>query len=126
MSMDGANFGLSSEYTGFTRKYEVKWPFWPLGTLHNKVNRKHNQSFGGQTTLSEDEERWLRSVLQTLSVWRCPVDMYELRVMVKDMLDKSGSVVSKFKQNLPIVGDIDTIFVLFIIDVVRLRVIPAV
>jgi len=41
------------------------------------------------------------SALKTLSIWRCPVDHYELRVLVKSMLDKSGRVVAKFKNNLP-------------------------
>lgn len=92
---------IASVATGTSLRDAAKQFHIPLGTLHNKVKRKHEGAFGGQTILTTDEEERLVTVLKTLSVWRFPVDHYELRVLVKSMLDKSGRVVAKFKNNLP-------------------------
>jgi len=92
---------LASVRTGTSIREAAKEFNIPLGTLYNKVHQKHGGIAGGQTALTADEEDRLVSVLQTLSIWRCPVDNYELRVLVKSMIDKSGRVVSKFKNNLP-------------------------
>ena len=73
----------------------------PVSTLHNKVHRRHSMDCGGPTVLSHDEENRLVNVIQTLSAWRQPVDTFELRLLVKSMLDKAGSRVNKFKENMP-------------------------
>jgi len=90
---------LASVGTGTSIRQAAKEFNIPLGTLYNEVHQKHGGIAGGQTTLTADEEDRLVSVLQTLSIWRCPVDNYELRVLVKSMIDKSGRVVAKFKND---------------------------
>ena len=73
----------------------------PLGTLYSKVHHKHGGTVGGQTTLTSDEEERLVSILKTLSVWRCLLDQYDLRMLVKSIVDKSGIIVAKFRNNMP-------------------------
>ena len=93
---------ISSVATGSLSLREAGKQFaTPLGTLHNKLHKRHGRSFGGQTVLTQDEKSRLVSLLQTLSVWRCPIDQYELRMLVKSMLGKSGRTVHKFRNNLP-------------------------
>jgi len=79
-----------------SKKYGI-----PLGTLSHKVNKKHGGHVGGPTSLTDDEEQRIAKILITLSLWRFPLDLFELRMLVKAMLDKAGKTIKRFKNNIP-------------------------
>ena len=51
--------------------------------------------------MTPEEEERIAKLITTMSLWRCPLDLLELRMLVKTMLDKAGKTVTKFKNNLP-------------------------
>lgn len=56
---------------------------------------------GGQTILSEETELYMIKYINTCAEWGYPFDALDLRYIVKGYLDKMGSTVLKFKNNLP-------------------------
>lgn len=56
---------------------------------------------GGQTSLSEEEEQLIIDRILTCAQWGYPLDMYDLRGLVKDYLDRQGKTIKKFRNNLP-------------------------
>lgn len=56
---------------------------------------------GGQTALSTDEEKLIVANLLTISEYGFPIDQYELRVLVKNYLDRKGVRLRKFQNNMP-------------------------
>ncbi|XP_046684451.1 MFS-type transporter clz9-like [Homalodisca vitripennis] len=56
---------------------------------------------GGQTVLSEEEEKIIVDRLKTVGEWGYPIDSITLRLLVKEYLDRRGKTVIKFKDNLP-------------------------
>lgn len=59
------------------------------------------KSHGGQTCLSNGEERILIDRLKICAEWGYPIDVLNLRVIIKEFLDRKGKHVTKFKSNLP-------------------------
>ncbi|KAK4309183.1 hypothetical protein Pmani_019168 [Petrolisthes manimaculis] len=59
-------------------------------TLHDAVTRKHIKPSGGQTVLSSEEEDTVVENLLTLSQWGFPLDSFELRLLIKQYLDRRG------------------------------------
>ena len=70
-------------------------------TLHDAVTKKHVKKAGGQTILKPEEESNIVQRLVTLSKWGFPLDSFELRVLVKNYLDRRGVTIRKLKNNLP-------------------------
>ncbi|KAK3894534.1 hypothetical protein Pcinc_001690 [Petrolisthes cinctipes] len=70
-------------------------------TLHDAVTRKHIKHSGGQTVLTIEEEARVVENLLTLSQWGFPLDSFELRLLIKQYLDRRGVEVKRFKNNLP-------------------------
>ncbi|KAK4315437.1 hypothetical protein Pmani_013354 [Petrolisthes manimaculis] len=70
-------------------------------TLHDAVTRKHIKPSGGQTVLTSEEEDTVVENLLTLSQWGFPLDSFELRLLIKQYLDRRGVEVKRFKNNLP-------------------------
>lgn len=56
---------------------------------------------GGQTSLSADEETLFVQRLQLCNEWGYPIESITLRLLVKDILDRSEWIVKKFKDYLP-------------------------
>lgn len=56
---------------------------------------------GGQTALSEEEEKILVSRLGVCADWGYPIDSWTLRLLIKESLDRQGKTVRQFKDNLP-------------------------
>ncbi|XP_046995926.1 uncharacterized protein LOC124608190 [Schistocerca americana] len=56
---------------------------------------------GGQTSLSSREEDLIVSNLVTASEWGFPLTSMDIRVIVKQYLDRLGKRVKKFNNNLP-------------------------
>ena len=76
----------------------------PYGSLYKKSKlayqtapqRKH----GGQPILSQAEELNLLSVINTLTEWKFPLDIQDIRLLVKNYLDRLG-VTTRFPNNMP-------------------------
>nr|XP_023021896.1 uncharacterized protein LOC111510230 [Leptinotarsa decemlineata] len=56
---------------------------------------------GGQTVLSEAEEKCIAEKLLTCSEWGYPLDTYDLRMVIQQYLNRAGRMVPRFKDNLP-------------------------
>jgi len=79
-----------------SEKYNI-----PIGTLSNKKNHKHEKTVGGPTALTAKDEDDLKTVLLTMAAWKAPLSLFEIRMLVKIMLDKCGKTCPKFKNNFP-------------------------
>ena len=73
----------------------------PKTSLYRKVNGRQSKCHGGQLRLSETCESALLQVIYQLSEWNCPVGYIELRLLVKNYLDRRGIADSVFKDNMP-------------------------
>ncbi|KAF6198877.1 hypothetical protein GE061_006900 [Apolygus lucorum] len=73
----------------------------PRRTLENKVRAKHDKNPGRQTVLSNTEEDEVVEQVLVCADWGMPLDALDLRVIVKNYLDKMGRRVAAFKENLP-------------------------
>lgn len=73
----------------------------PRSTLKNKLKGKHSKPIGGQTVLSKTEEEVISNCCISMSIYGFPVDTFDLRCTVKSHLDRRGSKVEKFTNNLP-------------------------
>lgn len=70
-------------------------------TLNDAVTKKHPKKQGGQNILDAEVEDIIVKCLKTISDWGFPFDSLELRIFIKNYLDKSGITIRKFKNNLP-------------------------
>lgn len=61
----------------------------------------HQKKSGGQQCLSEAEEAYIVSRLETAASWGFPLDLFDVRVIVKAYLDRSGKTLRRFRNNLP-------------------------
>ena len=62
---------------------------------------KYLKKQGGQCTLSEPVEKLIVEQLITCSSWGYPLNVIDLRCIVKSYLDRKGKIVQKFKNNMP-------------------------
>ncbi|XP_063232409.1 uncharacterized protein LOC134536584 [Bacillus rossius redtenbacheri] len=87
--------GLS--YRKCSQKYNI-----PTTVLHRHVKKGDKiKKKGGQTVLSEEEEKILVDRLQVCAEWGYPLDSLTLRLIVKDFLERQGKNVPRFKDNTP-------------------------
>ncbi|KAG5886903.1 hypothetical protein JTB14_004191 [Gonioctena quinquepunctata] len=56
---------------------------------------------GGQTVLAKAEERSIIEKWLTCSEWGYALDTFDLRLVIQKYLNRTGRVVSRFKENLP-------------------------
>ena len=73
----------------------------PQSTLSRMLKNLNPKKPGGQVRLSLDAEEAIVEVLDTLMNWRLPFDSFDLRLLVKDYLDRREIVDRRFKQNTP-------------------------
>ena len=73
----------------------------PKTSLYRKVNGLKSKRPGRQLRLSETCESALLQVINQLSEWNCPLGYVELRLLVKNYLDRRGVADSIFKENMP-------------------------
>lgn len=80
-----------------SKKHEI-----PVTVLHRRVkNGVRIKKHGGQTILSEEDERLFVSRLQICGDWGYPVGCLTLRHLVKDYLDRQGKTIPRWVNNLP-------------------------
>ena len=79
-----------------SRTYNV-----PLGTLNNKVHKKHCGKPGHPVAFSEAEEEIFVEHLLRVAEWGFPFTTMDLRILAKSFLDKEGRNVAQFAGNFP-------------------------
>ncbi|XP_041985244.1 uncharacterized protein LOC121737649 isoform X2 [Aricia agestis] len=72
----------------------------PKTVLHRHYTR-YTKKQGGQTALSQETEKYITKYLNICSEWGYPLDAYDVRLLVKDYLDRIGITVKKFRDNMP-------------------------
>ena len=70
-------------------------------TIWNKVNGKHSGKIGGQCYVSSTLEKIVVDSIEQLADWKVPFDIYDIRCLLKQYLDRTGTVHKAFKINLP-------------------------
>ena len=73
----------------------------PRATLIDRIKNRHQRISGGQPVFSDEEECVIAKNVATLGDWGFPVDMLDLRLLVKNYLEARGRTVRKFRNNLP-------------------------
>lgn len=72
----------------------------PRSTIQNKMKENHPGKVGRKPVFTEIEEVSTTRVVQMCS-WGLPLDMLDLRLLIKSYLTKRGGTVSCFKNNIP-------------------------
>lgn len=72
--------------------------------LKSKLAGKHSKPKGGITTFTAEEERVFEKQLLRLSDHGFPISELEFCFTVKAYLDKKGTKIGKFKDNLLVYG----------------------
>jgi len=85
-----------SGYRDAANQYGIPWK-----TLWNKVKGRHQMKAGGQTILSEVEERHFVDVLLAAAEFGSPLTSFDVRILVKRYLERMGRTVRKFRDNMP-------------------------
>ena len=73
----------------------------PRSTLRDRVKQKHPASSGGQTVFQPMEERIMAQNIALLGDWGFPLDVLDVRMLVKQYLTVRGRYVPRFKENVP-------------------------
>ena len=70
---------------------------------HHKsmMNEEPLKTKGGQPVFCAETENILVSRIILMSEWSYPLDSYELRLLIKSMLDRKGTRSKIFKNNMP-------------------------
>ncbi|KAI5709838.1 hypothetical protein M8J75_003632 [Diaphorina citri] len=69
--------------------------------LYRHIKKKNVRKIGGQTVLTSAEESLIATNLAKCAEWGYPLDLFDLRLIVKSYLDRGGQVVKRFKNNMP-------------------------
>lgn len=73
----------------------------PYATLNDHISGRHPRSYGGQTVLSNAEEKCLVEGLALCAEWGFPQRRTDVRNMVQNYLNRSGKVEKRFTNNRP-------------------------
>ena len=71
------------------------------GTLQNKLHGAYSKNPGHPTLLSEAEEALFEEMLVSLSAYGFPLDILDLRLVVKAYLDRKGVTMKQIPDNTP-------------------------
>ena len=82
----------------------------PRATLINNLIGVHNKTPGGKTVQRGDEERSLAETLTTVATWRFPLTEPHVQTVVKKYLDKKVASIKIFKDNLPVLTLLMTLY----------------
>ena len=72
----------------------------PRSILLDRVKQKHPASSGEQTVFQPMEERVIAQNSTVLWDWRFPLDILDVRMLVKQYLTVRGRYVPRFKENV--------------------------
>ncbi len=74
----------------------------PRSTLSDKVSGIHPQPSGGQLVLSDDAEIVIANNITILADWGFPLSLFDLRMLVKNFINRQGLKILQFSvNNLP-------------------------
>ena len=73
----------------------------PTGTLSHKMRDKHSRSVGTRTVFSKEEETEMVEYVLKLAEWGFPMDLTDIRMVAKNILEKQGRTVIRFRNNIP-------------------------
>jgi len=82
------------------RQASVKYGI-PRSTLKYKLKGAHGGKPGGPTIFSQQEEEMFQAYVTTASSYGFPVDETDLRFIVKAYVDRKGSRIRQFCNNMP-------------------------
>ena len=71
------------------------------GTIWNKVNGKHGGKAGSQCYISSTLEKAVVDSIEQLADWKVPFETYDIRCLLKQYLDRTGTIRKVFKNNMP-------------------------
>ena len=71
------------------------------GTIWNKVNGKQGGKAGGQCYVSSTLEKIVVDSIEHLADWKVPFDTCDIRCLLKQYLERTGTVHKVFKNNMP-------------------------
>ena len=84
----------------FVRRASEKFGV-PKSTISEHIKGKHPGKLGGQTALSDVEEKQLVEVLLLCAEWGQPLKSTDVRITVQAYLNRLGRKEIRFKENLP-------------------------
>jgi hypothetical protein len=73
----------------------------PRRTIINKLKGGEIKKHGHPLTFSEEEENQFVKCILTFSEYGFPLDMFDLRMVVKSYLSRIGRIIPHFKNNVP-------------------------
>lgn len=73
----------------------------PKSTISDRIKNVNVKKVGGQTILSSEEEGRLVVAINLAAEWGFPLSPYDVRMIVKQYLDRRGVNIKKFRDNLP-------------------------
>ena len=71
------------------------------GTIWNKGNDQHSGKIGSQCYVSSTLEKFVVDSIEQLADWKVPFDTYDIRCLLKQYLDRTGTIHNFFKDNMP-------------------------
>lgn len=72
-----------------------------ISTLSRKRRGLFNRKYGGQKILSDEEEQQIVHGIKTAGIWGFPLTVYDVKMIVKNYLDKIGRREKRFENNVP-------------------------
>lgn len=73
----------------------------PFRTIKNKLDGKHTQPVGKPTIFTSCEEAALVRIIITCSEWGQPLDLLDIRMIAKRILEQTGRSVPVLRNNTP-------------------------
>lgn len=73
----------------------------PYVTLYRKCKNLHSKNYGGQTVLSSSVENAIVKAILYASEWGYPFEGDDVRILVQNYLNRTGTRISTFKDNFP-------------------------
>ncbi|XP_071052929.1 uncharacterized protein [Onthophagus taurus] len=82
------------------RKAEKKFGV-PKSSIRRRVKNKQQNQYGRPPVFNNDEERKITECIALAVEWGFPLTSFDIRCIVKKMLDKNGLNEPRFKNNMP-------------------------
>lgn len=82
------------------RKISEKYSI-PRTTIKRKMEETHPKKYGRQPALNNDEERQIAQCLIVCGEWGFPLTKLDIRLIIKQFLDRIGRQESRFRNNMP-------------------------
>lgn len=98
---DVVNAALAAMRRGLSSRMAEEQYKIPRRTLLYKLKKEHSEPIGHPTALSSLEERHLVDVIKASAEYGSPMTKFEVRMLVRNYLEKQGTRRSVFINNMP-------------------------